>query len=137
MSNPGQPLLLPTRPSLSRQWLACSSSRVLIYVNSLSPTSFSSNSIMCAKAGEYVALTRNSSNAPNGKRISASKHPSPTYASCTPSGSDPEEISLPQSPRAAAPQQQQPDKGEGRVVLRTPGGVGGGQGYCYGTRVFR
>jgi hypothetical protein len=37
----------------------------------------------------------------------------------------------------AAPQQQQPDKGEGRVVLRTPGGVGGGQRYCYGTGVFR
>ena len=43
------------RPSLSRQWLACSSSRVLIYANSVSPTSFSSNSIMCAGAGECLA----------------------------------------------------------------------------------
>ena len=91
--------------------------------------SFSSNSIMCAGAGEYVALTTNSSSAPNGKIISASKHPSPTYASFAPSGSDPEELPRLQSPRAAAPQQQQPDKGEGRAVLRTPGGVGGGQRY--------
>ena len=117
------------RPSLSRQWLACSSSRVLIYANSVSPTSFSSNSIMCAGAGEYVALTTNSSSAPNGKIISASKHPFAAYVSCALSGSDPEEQCLAQFPRAAAPQQQQPDKGEGRAVLRTPGGVGGGQRY--------
>ena len=85
--------------------------------------------VMCAGAGEYVALTRNSSST-QSRTLTSSVI---TLSERLPSGvqriRDPEELPRLQSPRAAAPQQQQPDKGEGRAVLRTPGGVGGGQRY--------
>jgi len=110
---------------------------VLIYANSVSPTSFSSNSIMCAitfllvRAGAQQSRTQSRTLTSSVIRLSER----------LPSGvqriRDPEELPRLQSPRAAAPQQQQPDKGEGRAVLRTPGVLGGGQRYHSGTGTIR